>query len=129
MFVRGMVALTRSSEDREVRSAVRTQEENVVMIAQAVPASLARRVRVDSSERWQAALRRALDNGIRVYQISGTGEWIATSASEPGVAYRCNERECECEAATFGNDPVCQHRAALRCELGILFPEDPEPEP
>src|SRR5215212_4112996 len=64
--------------------------------------------RHDTPERWQSALRRALDNGVRVYQISGTGEYVATSTSKPGTAYRCSERDCECEAALFGGDPVCQ---------------------
>jgi hypothetical protein len=27
----------------------------------------------------------------------------------------------------LGDDPVCQHRAALRCELGLLWLTDPTP--
>ena len=84
--------------------------------------------RVDSPARWQAALQRALDNGVRAYQISGTGQWVATSASRPGVCYAVAPTTCECEAALAG-DPVCQHRAAVRCELGLLWPEHPQPEP
>jgi hypothetical protein len=86
-----------------------------------------RTARQATPQRWQAALTRALDNGVRVYQISGTGQWVATSASKPGVCFAVSVDACECEAAMLGADPVCQHRAALRCELGMLWPEDPTP--
>jgi hypothetical protein len=83
--------------------------------------------RAASPARWQSALGRALDNGVRVYQVAGTGQWIATSASKPGVCFAVTTEACECEAAQLGNDPVCQHRAALRCELGLLWPDAPTP--
>ena len=94
--------------------------------------TVTRPVRVESPERWQKALQRALDNGVKAFQIAGTGQWVATSTSRPGVCYTVTTTDCECEAALAG-DPVCQHRAALRCELGTLWPDaptpDPEPEP
>jgi hypothetical protein len=83
--------------------------------------------RTETPQRWQAALRRAIDSGIRVYQVSDTGQWIATSATKPGVGYPVTEAECGCEACQLGGDEVCQHRAALRCELGRLWPESSEP--
>jgi hypothetical protein len=83
------------------------------------------RIRVESPERWQSALMRALDAGIHVYQVSGTGQWVATSASKPGVCFAVTTDECQCEAAMLGGDAVCLHRAALRCELGLLWPEAP----
>lgn len=84
--------------------------------------------RVATPERWQSALRRAIANGIEVYQIAATGEWIATSASKPGTAYITDGVTCECEAAEFGNDPVCQHRAAFWHANGGLELEPTEAE-
>src|SRR5687768_13468415 len=87
-----------------------------------------RRPRAATPARWQAALRRALENGVKVYQISGTGESIATSQREPGTAYRTDGASCECAAALLGGDPVCAHRAAYWHRAGVLD-LDPEPEP
>jgi hypothetical protein len=79
--------------------------------------------RVESPARWQAALWRAVDTNVKVFQVAGSGVWIATSASRPGVCYEVTTTECQCEAAVLGKDSCCVHRAALRLELGILWPE------
>lgn len=78
-------------------------------------------------ERWQAALTRAIANGIRVYQESTTGLMLATSASKPGVIHATDGITCGCEAA-LANDPVCQHRAMFWHLAGVLD-LDPEPTP
>ncbi len=90
-------------------------------------ATTMQRPRLATPERWQAALSRALSNGVEVRQLAGSGQWIATSSSRPSVAYGTNGIECECEAAMLGGDPVCQHRAASWHALGVLD-LDPEPE-
>src|SRR5690242_11286556 len=77
------------------------------------------RQRVATSERWQKALERAIEQGVEPLQIAGTGEWVVTSASKLGTVYRTDGVDCECEAALHG-DPCCQHRAALRYILGWL---------
>src|SRR5919199_6648886 len=91
-------------------------------------ASAARTARQGSPERWQRALQRALFAGVEAKQIAGSGESIVSSASRPGVCYRTDGVECECEAAMLGGDPVCLHRAAYWHAQGVLD-LDPEPEP
>ena len=76
-------------------------------------------------ERWQQALSRAIANGVKVFQVAGSGEHVATSASEPGTVYRTDGVSCECAAAVLGNDPVCCHRAAFWLHVGVLDPEPP----
>lgn len=83
--------------------------------------------RANTSERWQAALRRARAEGVQVRQLAGCGMWISTSASDPSVAYEVTPWSCECHAGQFG-DPVCKHRAALLATLGRLR-RAPEPTP
>ena len=83
--------------------------------------------RANTPARWQAALRRALREGVEVRQLAGCGMWVATSSSQAGTAYEVTPWECECHAGQFG-DPVCKHRAALRERLGALHLGD-EPEP
>ncbi len=85
------------------------------------------RPRHDTPERWQAALHRARDRGVQVRQLAGSGAWIASSTTDPCVAYEVTTRECACHAGAH-DDPVCQHRAMLRYLLGWLG-FDPEPEP
>jgi hypothetical protein len=92
--------------------------------------TIAIRQRTGSPARWQAALDRALASGVQVRQFAGSGAWIATSASDPTVAYELAiidgvAHGCNCKAAEFG-DPVCCHRAAYYHAAGLL---DPEPEP
>ncbi len=87
-----------------------------------------RRNRQASPERWQRALERALFAGVEAKQLAGSGEWIVSSASRPGIAYRTDGVECDCEAAMLGGDPVCLHRAAYWYAQGVLE-LDPEPDP
>ena len=88
------------------------------MVAQSVVSSPAGRLA--TLARWAAALERADANGVTVYRIAGTGEFVATSQREPGTVYRTDGTTCECAAAVLGNDPVCAHRAAVRRALGWL---------
>ncbi len=83
-----------------------------------------RSVRRATPERWQAALRRALAEGIQVRQLAGSGAWIATSGSDAAAAYLVSGNGCECQAGEYG-DPACKHRAAYWHAQGAL---DLEPE-
>jgi hypothetical protein len=85
-------------------------------------------IRTGSPDRWRRALQRALFAGVDVKQIAGTGEWIVSSASRPGICYRTDGTSCECEAAMLSGDPVCLHRAAFWHAQGLLD-LDPEPDP
>src|ERR671910_2389805 len=95
------------------------------MMAQAAQT---RKVRQATPERWQRALQRALFAGVEAKQLAGSGQWIVSSASRPGIAYRTDGVACDCEAAMLGGDPVCLHRAAYWYAVGVLE-QDPEPEP
>ncbi len=75
--------------------------------------------RRNTRRRWQAALRRAITEGVEVRQLAGSGMWIATSTSDRDTAYEVTPWECECHAAQFG-DPVCKHRAVLLATLGRI---------
>lgn len=77
--------------------------------------------------RWQAALKRAIGNGVQVRQLAGSGAWVATSGSDPLAAYGTDGVRCECAAAVLGHDPVCQHRAAFWRAMGALAPDDEPP--
>jgi hypothetical protein len=79
-----------------------------------------RRRRIDSPERWQRALERAVRVALEVRQLQGSGQWIVTSASDPGAAYETDGQHCTCPAAMLGGDPVCMHRAAYRFITGRL---------
>lgn len=81
--------------------------------------------------RWQAALARAIAEGIEVRQVAGSGAWIATSTTDPHAAYAVDGSTCACDAAAHG-DPVCKHRAAFLAVRGVLaLPPAPaiDPEP
>jgi hypothetical protein len=82
------------------------------------------RTRRDTPARWLAAAERATKHDIRVAQLQGSGQWIATSGSQAGVAYELDVTRnvahgCSCLASLNG-DPVCQHRAAFYQLLGAL---------
>ncbi len=87
-----------------------------------------RKNRTATPERWQRALQRALFAGVEAKQLASSGEWIVSSASRPGLAYRTDGVSCDCEAAMLGGDPVCLHRAAYWYAQGVLE-LDPEPQP
>ncbi len=80
--------------------------------------------RIATHERWQAALQRALAEGLQVRQLAGSGTWIATSGTDAAAAYLVSANGCECQAGEFG-DPVCKHWAMLWHALGLL---DLEPD-
>lgn len=90
-------------------------------------ATIERTSRPDTQERWSRALDRAHVAGVQVYQCQGSGQWIATSSSDPNAAYECDGVDCTCAAALLGGDPVCCHRAAVREKLagGSDSPEPP----
>jgi hypothetical protein len=75
--------------------------------------------RADTPQRWQKALERALQGGLQLRQLMGSGAWIVTSEFDDEAAYMVTEFDCECFAAEYG-DPVCKHRAMLRHRLGHL---------
>ena len=90
------------------------------------------RSRVDSQARWLKAAERAVSEGIQCRQLQGSGQWIATSGSQDGVAYEVQVAGsvafgCDCLAGMNG-DPVCKHRAAYYLLIGALT-LDPEPDP
>ncbi len=75
--------------------------------------------RIDTKQRWLAALERAHAEGVEVRQLAGCGMWIATSGRDTATAYEVTPWGCECHAGQFG-DPVCKHRAALLEALGRI---------
>jgi len=94
-------------------------------------------MRAPSPARWQGALRRALAAGVQVRQIGSTGQWIATSATDPTAAYELAivngvAHGCTCQAGQHG-DPVCCHRARWWFAAGLLSleadPAAPLPAP
>ena len=75
------------------------------------------RPRVENPARWRTAAESAEQEGIRVCQLQGSGQWIATSGSQAGAAYEIEvtgnvAHGCDCLAGLNG-DPVCKHRAAF----------------
>jgi hypothetical protein len=95
-------------------------------------ATATRRPRVATPERWQQALARAIAGNVQVRQLSASGAWIATSASDAGTAYELAvtgnvAHGCSCPAGQF-DDAVCCHRA-MWWHLAGLLDLDPEPEP
>lgn len=92
--------------------------------------TMIRRQQTASPARWQAALARAIAEGVQVRQLAGSGAWIATSGQDATVAYQVAvsggvAHGCDCPAGEHG-DPVCKHRALWDHLAGLL---DPEPEP
>jgi hypothetical protein len=116
------------TEGRDAFSGKQGQTVEEEVMAQAAQGSSIGRTRQASPERWQRALQRAQFAGVEAKQIAGSGEWIVSSASRPGIAYRTDGITCDCEAAMLGGDPVCLHRAAYWYAQGVLE-RDPEPEP
>lgn len=97
------------------------------MVQAAVPVVRSHR-RVESAERWQNALARAIANELEVFTVADSGERMVTSASKLDTLHRTDGHSCTCEAALAG-DPVCAHRAAVRFCLGWLTIPDPTPDP
>jgi len=42
--------------------------------------------------------------GVQVRQLQGSGQWIVTSASDPGAAYETDGVSCTCAAAQLGSE-------------------------
>jgi hypothetical protein len=82
------------------------------------------RHRVDTAERWQAALERAISQGLETFVAADTGDRFVTSASRLDLIHRSDGDRCSCPAA-LGGDPICQHRAVVRFVTGRLDPEPP----
>jgi hypothetical protein len=86
------------------------------------------RVREESPARWAKALSRALDHNLLYMELRGTdGYWAVSSSADDETGYLVTPTACGCPAAR-GGDPVCSHRALIRCLVGML-PLDPEPAP
>ena len=81
--------------------------------------------RRQSLDRWQSALKRATDKGVKIFQIESTGVYVATSGSRPITAYQTDGIRCECPAGVAG-DPVCQHRAKFWQAMGMLELDGPQ---
>lgn len=96
-------------------------------------ATQVRRPRVESPERWQKALERAVAGNVQVRQLRGSGQWVATSSSDPTIAYELDVtgnvvHGCTCPAAEHA-DPVCAHRAMAWYLIGALDLPEPTPVP
>src|SRR5688572_8899856 len=114
------------------RLELRGNEGQAVMV-QAQVQIQSRGTRVVAPERWQRAAERALAEGIQVRQVNASGMWVATSGSDPKVAYLLEitgslVQSCSCPAGSFG-DPCCKHAARYYLDMGLLELDDPEPEP
>src|SRR5215207_5995102 len=89
---------------------------------------------LETPARWEKAAERAEQEAIRVCQVQGSGQWIATSGSQSGTAYEVSvtgniAHGCDCLAGLNG-DPVCKHRAAFYLLIGaLIMPEPPAPAP
>lgn len=88
------------------------------------------RTRAENPVRWIKAGERAMAEGIRVCQLQGSGQWVATSGSQSSIAYEVQvtgnvAHGCDCLAGLNG-DPCCKHRAAFYLLIGAL---DLTPEP
>ena len=82
------------------------------MVTTATRPAIRRRNIADIPTRWAAALDRATEKGLRLYQHEASGQWFATSSDGTSV-HAVSWFTCECRAAAEG-DPVCLHRAAFR---------------
>ena len=90
------------------------------------------RTRVENPVRWTKAAERAMAEGIRVCQLQGSGQWVATSGSQSGVAYEVlvtgnMGTRSDCCAGNV-TPSACKHRAAWYLLVGALdLPPEPEP--
>src|SRR4051794_36672949 len=77
--------------------------------------------RVDSPERWEKALQRAMDANLAYMElIAGDGAWAVSSQRDTERGYIATTQTCTCEPGRSG-DPICAHRALVRVLVG-MFP-------
>lgn len=88
-----------------------------------VSASAPRRKRVEFADRWQAALTRALAEGLDVLIEPISGAAFVESASKPGTLYVVSAESCSCLAGQHGIP--CKHRACFLAQSGALPLPDP----
>ncbi|MDP9365379.1 MAG: hypothetical protein M3Q10_14340, partial [Chloroflexota bacterium] len=93
-------------------------------------ATMQRRQRRATPQRWKAALGRALAEGVEVWRLAGSGAWVATSGTDAAKAYELAVvggavRGCSCPAGDFGA-PCCE-LAVYYHAAGLLDPEPPTP--
>ena len=85
--------------------------------------------RIASPEAWAQALERARANGLVAFNVAGDPRsWFVTSASLPNAGYLVSVNAghaptCLCRGAEYHD--VCQHRALILAQLGLL----PRPRP
>jgi hypothetical protein len=89
------------------------------------------RTRQENPARWFKAAELAISEDVRICQLQGSGQWIATSGTASGIAYEVEvtgnvAHGCDCLAGLNG-DPVCKHRAAFYLLIGALSMPEPEP--
>jgi hypothetical protein len=89
--------------------------------------------RQSGPQRWQAALCRALEEGVTVRQVNANGMWVAASGTDRSMAYLLEitggiVHSCTCPAGQHG-DPVCKHRAQWYFNAGLLSLDNDTPEP
>jgi hypothetical protein len=75
------------------------------------------------ADKWIAARDRAITERVVVYQVEGTGQWVATSGTKPGVAYALEVTgnvvaHCDCPAGAHDN--ICKHQAAFYALIGAI---------
>jgi hypothetical protein len=75
--------------------------------------------RIATQERWQAALRRAFDEGLQARVVERFGVVVVTSGSQSRISYATNGFDCTCLAGEY-EDPICKHRALYWHECGVL---------
>ena len=78
------------------------------------------RQRVDSPDRWQKALNRALAHNLTYLELlGGDGAWAVSSTRDDEQGYIATVATCTCPAGR-GGDPVCCHRALVRALTGVM---------
>jgi hypothetical protein len=84
------------------------------------------RPRVDSPERWQKALSRALLANLSYIElIGGDGAFAVSSTGDEEAGYIATVGSCTCPAGR-GGDPVCCHRALVRVLTGVMPVDAPD---
>jgi hypothetical protein len=86
------------------------------------------RARELTSQRWQAAARRAIQERVEVRQINESGAWVATSGTDPVLCYLLEIHQgmllrCTCPAGAYG-DQCCKHAARFYLDTGVIELEE-----